>query len=334
MLNNIKLKKALAFLVFTPWFLFSCSHKSIMSKAISNPDKFIKPASVDSEPLFQLNYEKDEVNQLCTAQINGVKSKLKSWQTKFMTNEKDIKALLEFESIMADYSDVSSPLTFIGKVSLNEGVRAESSQCQEKSETLLNEILTTKDYYKILKQVKAVSAADLRLLKETLTQFEMKGMSLNDEDLKKFKSLADRLSQLSAQFDQNLNNDTSTISLSAQELSGVKEDFLARLKKDEHGNFIVTTKTPDFLHVMENASSAETRKKMMFAYNNRQAEKNTPIMQEAIQIRSDMGKLMKFTNFADYALQDKMAGNSKAVFSFLNDLKSKLTIKIKKKWRY
>ncbi|MCC7197633.1 Zn-dependent oligopeptidase [Candidatus Peregrinibacteria bacterium] len=317
-------------MVFTPWFLFSCSHKLIKTEAISNPDKFIKPASVDSEPLFKFNYEKDEINQLCTAQINGVKSKLKSWQTKFMTNESDIKALLEFESIMADYSDVSSPLTFISKVSLNEGLRAESSQCQEKSETLLNEILTTKDYYKILKQVKAVTAADLRLLKETLTQFEMKGMSLNDEDLKKFKTLADRLSQLSTQFDQNLDNDTSTISLSAQELSGVKEDFLARLKKDEHGNFIVTTKTPDYLHVMENASSSETRKKMMFAYNNRQAEKNTPIMQEAIQVRSDMGKLMNFTSFADYALQDKMAGNSKAVFNFLNDLKSKLTVKNKK----
>jgi Zn-dependent oligopeptidase len=148
-------------------------------------------------------------------------------------------------------------------------------------------------------------------------------------DLKKYKALKDRLSQLSVQFGQNLNNDVSTVAFSEAELKGAKADFLARLKKDTAGNYIATTKAPDYLAVMENVVIAETRKKMMFAYNNRQAEANTAILQEATKLRADIGKLMGYPTYADYALREKMAGNSKAVFDFLNGLKDKLAAKNK-----
>jgi len=307
----------------------ACSHKSVTNNDFNQPVILKTSAVLGSEALIQFDFKEKEISDLCNKQINSVKNQLNDWKIKYGVMSQGSQALLDFEMIMANYSDNSSPLIFMSSVSTVEKLRDEAFQCKEKSENLQNEILTTRDYYKILKQTKTTNAEEERLLKETLTIFEMNGMGLNDEDLKKYKSLADQLSQLSTQFDQNLNGDVSFVSFSIAELQGVKEDFLKRLKQDTQGKYIVTTKQPDYVHVMENASNSETRKKMLFAYNNRQAEKNTALLQQAIQVRAEMGKLMGFETFADHSLRSKMAGNSKVVFDFLKSLKNKLAAKNK-----
>lgn len=323
-MNSRFISLLIVFLIFE-----ACTHKPIEGTS-SKASSIIKmPASIESDPLIKYDYKENEILNICATQISDVKTQLNDWKIKYGTMSQGAQALLDFEEIMANYSDNSSPLIFMSNVSKIEKLRDEAFQCKEKSENLLNEIMTTRDFYKILKVTKTSSIEEERLLKETLTSFEMNGMSLNDEDLKKYKAYADQLSQLSTQFDQYLNGDVSTISYSELELQGVKKDFLSRLKKDDKDNYIVTTKQPDYVHVMENASNAETRKKMLFAYNNRQAEKNTPILQQAIQVRAEIGKLMGFETYADHNLRDKMAGNSKVVFDFLNGLKNKLSAKNK-----
>lgn len=317
--------------IFSTIFIFifftACAHKSTVNTSAKMGIRI--PDSLESEALIRYDYKDKEITELCDDQLKNVKNQLKDWRVKYGTMSQGAQALLDFESILADFSDQTSPLIFMSNVSTVEKLRQEAFQCKDKAQNLQNEILTTRDYYRILKQTKAISPGEERLLSETLTQFEMNGMSLSDEDLKKYKLLADQLSQLSTQFDQNLNGDVSTLTFTEAELQGVKADFLGRLKKNAGGQYIVTTKSPDYIHVMENATHSETRKKMLFAYNNRQAEKNTAILQQAIQIRSEMGKLMGSETYADYSLREKMAGNSKTVFDFLNGLKKKLSSKNK-----
>lgn len=308
----------------------ACSHKPTESKLSMSERIMGRTIAVDSEPLIRSNYKEGEINDLCQQYLSEVKNRLNNWKVKYSVTTQASQALLDFEELTADFSDNITPLIFMSYVSKSPKLRDEATQCKEKSYKLNNEIFTTRDYYKILKEVKVASSHERRLLKETMMLFEMNGMNLSEDDLNKYKILVDRFTQLSVQFDQNLNGDNSNVIFSEAELSGVKEDFLKRLEKDKQKNYIVTTKTPDYIHVMENASNAETRKKMLFAYNNRQADKNTPLLQEAIQVRDSIGKLMGFETYADYSLRDKMAGNKKVVFDFLNGLKAKLATKNKK----
>lgn len=319
--------KIIGFLIIL--VLSACSHKPTGPQLLDSKMVVKKSAAVDSEPLIRFDYKENEITDLCQQQLKLVKTQLENWKVKYNTITQNSQALLDFEEIMALFSDNTMPLIFMSSVSKSEKLRDEATQCKEKSYQFNNEIFTTREYYKILKEVKVISSNEERLLKETLILFEMNGMSLSEDDLNKYKKLADRFTQLSVQFDQNLNGDTSSVSFSEEELKGVKEDFLKRLKKDDQGRYMVTTKTPDYVHVMENAIQSETRKKMLLAYDNRQATKNTAILQEAIQVRSDMGKLMGFETYADYSLRDKMASNKKVVFDFLNGLKTKLSAKNK-----
>jgi Zn-dependent oligopeptidase len=282
---------------------------------------------VESEALIRFDYKTGELNALCQQTLSDFRRQMEEWRTNYQSKKTDVETLLKFEETMANLGDAISPLNFMGNVSTSEKTREESSKCEEAAGVVTNEVFTNRENYELIKNVNAQTPDQIRLLQETKFTFEMNGMALPDADLKKFKEKLDRLSQLSVQFSQNLNNDVSTVSFKEAELQGAKSDFLGRLKKDAHGNYIVTTKTPDYLHVMENVSVAESRKKMLFAFNNRQATTNTPILQEAIRLRAELGKLLGYPTYADYALRQKMAGNSKAVFSFLEGLKKKLPAK-------
>lgn len=303
----------------------SCAHKG------SNIDRslVLRYPNAESEALIRYDYKEGELTTLCEGASNNLKKQIEAWRNENKSNGTESKGLLSFENIIANFGDELAPLAFMGSVSTDAKIREESSKCEAASSVVTNEIFTNRANYEILKSSKPSNPEEERLLKETLFTFEMNGMKLNDDELKKYKTLKDRLSQLAVDFGQNLNNDVSSILLSEQELKGVKSDFLARLKKDAKGSYIVTTKSPDYIHVMENAIHSETRKKMLFAYNNRQSTTNTPILQEATKIRAEIGQLMGYPTYADYSLREKMAGNSKTVFDFLNGLKDKLSAKNK-----
>lgn len=303
----------------------SCAHKASKEPSTQNKRK----PNAETEALIRYDYKDGEITALCDQAITNYKKDMSNWLSVYQGKNNGDDPILKFEEIQANFGDILYPLTFMGSVSKNKVLRDESSKCEEAVSVVSNEVFTNRGNYLILKGLQTKDVEVGRLLKETKFAFEMNGMSLNDKDLVKFKELKDRLSQLSVQFGQNLNNDVSTVTFTESELKGAKADFLARLKKDTSGNYIVTTKAPDYVAVVENVESAETRKKMVFAYNNRQAESNTKLLQEATQVRADIAKLMGFKTYAEYALREKMAGTSKAVFDFLNGLKNKLAAKNK-----
>lgn len=303
----------------------SCTHKAPKVEVSMAQ----KSTDVETDALIRYEYKDGELIGQCDIAMKSFKKNMDTWRAAYQTKKGDPAGLLKFEEIMADFGDTLLPLAFMGSVSTVADVRDESANCEADASVMLNEVFTNRSNFEIINSVKTENPDEARLLKETRFAFEMNGMSLNDENLKKFKALKDRLSQLSVQFGQNLNNDTSTVTFSEKELAGAKADFLARLQKDAQGNYIVTTKSPDYIHIMENVSVAETRKKMVYAYNNRQAQANTAILQEATKLRAEMGQLMGAPTYADYALREKMARDSKTVFEFLNGLKARLASKNK-----
>lgn len=300
----------------------SCVHKGASTAAQRDPQ-------AETEALIRYQYEKGELKKICEARLERFQEDMEKWRSSHAPEDTKVRALLEFEELTSQLNDDMGPLTFMGSVSTVDFIRDESSLCEEKAGVVYNEVFTNKENYQRIKAIKVTAEDEKRLLSETKIGFEMNGMALSDADLKIFKGYLDELSKLSVQFGQNLNNDVSTITATAEELKGAKEDFLARLKKDDKNNYIITTKHPDYVHVMENVSVAETRKRMLYAYLNRQADVNTILLQKTIGLRAQIGKMLGYPTFADYALQQKMAKDAKSVYAFLNGLRQKLEKKTK-----
>jgi thimet oligopeptidase len=232
--------------------------------------------------------------------------------------------LLAFEATTAQLSDTTTPLNFMGSVSTDEKINAEGAHCSAEVGQFYVEIFTRRDIYKAIAQASPRNSDEARLLKMTVDGFEQNGLKLSDEALAQLRTLKGQLAAKETQFSTNLNNDQTTVLFAPEELEGLPSDYMAGLKKDAKGNFIVNTKESDAPIVMENAVRPETRKKMMLGYLNRGGSANTQLLTDAVGLRAQIAHLMSYKNWADYQTHGRMAQDSQTVLTFLNGLKSKL----------
>ena len=213
-------------------------------------------------------------------------------------------------------------------VSTDESMRKEGSECEEKIDQFRVSVFSRKDIYEVLKDFRVSNSAQQRLLNETLQNFEDNGLKLPEEIRSEVLKLNQALASVESQYSTFLNEDNTTLEFAQDELNEFL-DFLNSLKKNENGKYIVTTKTPHYVRVMENASRSDTRKKMAEAYESRAAEKNIKLLEQAIELRQKIAALMGYKTWVDYRTHARMAKNSETVSKFLNGLKEKLSLKNK-----
>ncbi len=305
-----------------------------MLSACSTPQEQTSPSTTNETTGFSViryQYKKGELTSLCDQAI--AKAKLQMDEVAKTGADPKTKnfdsTMLKMEGDLADFNDTANPLTFMGYVSQDEALRKEAEACEKQMGQFFVDIFTRKDLYNAVKDLKGRNPDENRLLSETLVGFEKNGLKLDDGTLAKVRELKQKLAAMETEFSANYNNDKSTVLFSSEELDGVSENFLTRLSKGDGGKYdgskyTVTTKHTDYTQVMQSAKNPETRRRMMFAYNNQAASANTKLFEQAIQLRQQIAALMGYKTWFEYRTSDRMAKNSKNVSDFLNGLKEKL----------
>ncbi len=270
--------------------------------------------SYSSTPLIRVSYEPGELKTLCDKAISKFSDRL----------EREVKNAFDLDRVYAEVTDETTPLSFMGYVNQNEKVRAEGSQCEEKYNRALIDMFTRKNLYEVVVATPTQNPDEDRIVSEFKRNFEKNGMTLSGPDLTEYREMKSELVGVEAQFTKNLNEDTTTIELTESELTGMPAAFISRLKKAADGRYIVTTKITDYLQVMENAKSGETRRKMHSARENIAAKGNTLLLEKAVVLREKIAKKLGYKVWADYRIKGNMANNSNQVNAFLVDLKQKM----------
>uniref|UniRef100_A0A8C8DQA9 Thimet oligopeptidase 1 n=1 Tax=Oryzias sinensis TaxID=183150 RepID=A0A8C8DQA9_9TELE len=174
------------------------------------------------------------------------------------------------------------------------------------------------------KDVRAASTdADKRL-----SEFDVE-MSMREDvyqrvvALEEIKSIKKKLSNLCIDFNKNLNEDTTSLGFTRDELGGLPEDFLNSLEKDGD-KLKVTLKYPHYFPTMKKCFVPETRRKLEEAFNSRCKQENSAILKELVKLRAHKSSLLGFSTHADFVLEMNMAKSGKKVAGFLEELARRL----------
>ncbi len=233
------------------------------------------------------------------------------------------ETLLSFQTALAQIQDKLSPLTFYKEVASEAEVRDASDACEKEADKAFVDLLAREDLYKVFKAI-AVNTpphtpVEEMLLKDTLKDFELNGLSLAPSLRLAFTTKKKKLLELQSDFSKTLNEWKETLAFSDEDLKGVPKDFLDSLKRDG-SNYIVGLSTPHYTAVIENAEKTEVRKKIYTAFQVRGGAENRSRLQEALELRAEMARDLGRQDHATLQLEERMAKTPKAVADFLNDL--------------
>lgn len=307
----VRLNTVVAGIFISGIFIAGCAHKSGTTAG-----------KTGSKELIRSQYAAKELTQLCDQAIDATNKKLDA-----LSKEKfeGSQGMVRFEETLSDLAATTDPLSFMSSVSPDADLRKESEECKKKASQFFIAAFARRDMYDIVRKAKTTTADEKRLQKEMLIAFEKQGLKLSDKVVAEVKELMQKLSDLRSTFHANLANDNSFVAFTVEELAGTPADFLARLTKDSSGKYIVHTQYPNYLAIMENATNNETRRKMAIAFQTRQKDKNSKLLEEALVLRQKIARKLGYSTWADYNIKGRMAKNEREVVNFLNDLRGKLS---------
>ncbi len=176
-----------------------------------------------------------------------------------------------------------------------------------------------------------LSAEQQTLLENNYSNFIRQGANLTNEQKDKFREISTELSKTSLTFNENVLKETNSYELlitDKSKLSGLPEGALeaaAGLAKSKNKEgWLFTLNMPSYLPFMKYADNRELRKELNMAYGSKAFKGNEFDNQENVRklaaLRLEMAQLLGYSNYADYALERRMAMNQEGVYKLLNDL--------------
>jgi len=160
---------------------------------------------------------------------------------------------------------------------------------------------------------------------QIMLEFKKLGMELDDESYNRVKEIKNELSELTSDYELNVDNYSREFLFTQKELDGLPQSFIdTRIHKVDNGKIKITLQYPDYNPVMEYCKNRDIRKQINYEYKRKAYDTNIEIAEKVFKLRQEQAKLFKLENHSDYELDDSMAKSTKIVRDFLDNLLKKV----------
>jgi oligopeptidase A len=177
--------------------------------------------------------------------------------------------------------------------------------------------------------------AQKTILKHTVRDFRLSGIDLPADKQKRYGEIQMRLSELTSTFSNQLLDATQAWTKQIEDeslLAGITDSAKAQMKQAAEAKgldgWLITLEFPSYYAVMTYADNRALREEVYAAYCTRASDQgpnagqndNGPLMQEILDLRQELARLLGFAHFSELSLASKMAESTEQVLSFLRDL--------------
>lgn len=272
-----------------------------------------------------------------TLENNRAKLNLLLKQNKFTWDN----LITPLEDLENNLHDVFSPVSHMHSVVNTGELRTEYQNCLPKLAEYDTEIGQNEKLYKAFLQIsedpsyKSLTTAQQKVIKDALRDFRLSGVSLNKDEKQEYLSIQKRLSELTTQFENNLQDAQDSWFkhiTDENDLAGIPEHakILAKSAAESKSldGWVFTLEFPSYFAVISYADSRELREELYFAFSTRASDQgpnankwdNSKIMEEILELRHQLAKLLGFNNYVELSLEKKMVETPEKALEFLENL--------------
>lgn len=179
-----------------------------------------------------------------------------------------------------------------------------------------------------------LNAEQQTLLDKTYKGFSRNGANLSEDKKMKLRELDKQLAKLSLQFGENVLAETQQYELLLTDENDIKglpdfarEAAVQLAEQRGKSGWLFTLDFPSYVPFMTYADNRELRKKLFLAYGSKSFHNdkydNQKNVWEIVKLRNERAKLLGYSTYAHFVLEERMAKSPKAVSQFLNELLEK-----------
>ncbi|TMX02052.1 hypothetical protein EJD97_022755 [Solanum chilense] len=238
-----------------------------------------------------------------------------------------VNVILPLAELEAQQFPLIQSCVFPKWLSASEDVRKASAEAERKIDAHITMCRKREDVYRVVKALTVTGdgwTTDAKSFTRFLVQeFERNGVNLTLSKKEELQRLTANIDELSMQYIRNLDDDCSFLLFTDMELEGLPQEFLKSLERSEDGKRKIIMRSHQISPVLELCKVGSTRRAVAISYGHR-CEANVTILEQLIQLRHKLARLLGFANYADYATDDRMAKSSSKVFEFLENLSASL----------
>ena len=252
--------------------------------------------------------------------------------------------MMPMESLEVELNDAWAPISHLNAVVSNEDLRKAHDDAVQKLTEHSTRLSQSRPLYERINSLaesersESFSSAQQKMVEDSLRTFRRNGVALEIQDRERFKHLRQKLTQLSSTFSNNLLDATDAWTKhvdDVDQLKGIPEPNLAvarvAAERRELEGYLLTLDMACYASTMMHCENRALREEMYHGYFTRASDvgpnggefDNTDVIEEILDSRTELARLVGFDCFAEYSIDPKMASSANEVRVFLEDMLAK-----------
>ncbi|WP_275628052.1 oligopeptidase A [Pseudomonas sp. 273] len=249
--------------------------------------------------------------------------------------------VLAMDELHARLGAAWSPVSHLNAVCNSAELREAYEGCLPMLSAYWTELGQNRELFKAYEALAGSPAAasfDLAqktILEHALRDFRLSGIDLPAEQQKRYAEIQARLSELGSRFSNQLLDATQAWTKHVTDeaaLAGLTDSAKAQMQQAAQAKgldgWLISLEFPSYFAVMTYAQDRALREEVYAAYCTRASDQgpnagqndNGPVMQEILDLRQELARLLGYANFSALSLATKMAESPEQVLHFLRDL--------------
>ena len=277
----------------------------------------------------------EQVTVLATQAVSGAQSVLETILAVAPNKRTFANTALALDHAMGSFNQTSQILWVTSQTHPDKPMRDAAQAALTDLNNAAVDLFTTnqklysavKAYTDTLSPKSRLSPEKKQFLQELTQDFKRHGLELPAQQLEQCATLFKEIGKLCIEFQGNISKNKNSITVQPNELTGLSPEFIAALATNPDGSVVLGTDYPTFFNVIENCSVESTRKSLYEAFESRAYPENEAVLQQLIEQRDALAKLLGYPSYAAYDIADQMAKLPKTVTEFVDSLAARASVK-------